>query len=252
MYKQPVLKRSWVRGSAVLAATALSLAVATPAFATLLAGVKSATVNRDANYVVDVTFEGDVKGRITFLDDGIFRYNVDPAGVFSPYAQPRSSAHVARIQAQPDTSKKYTHPEASVTEKDGAFVITSGDTTISLDRKTAKMTIRSGGKVVMEEQSPLDLDRAGTTQTLVKHEGENFFGGGTQNGRFIHTGNSIHIANESSWTDGGVASPNPFYWSDKGYACCATRFSTAGTTSARRPTTLWRRTTRTSSMRTTS
>ena len=35
-------------------------------------------------------------------------------------------------------------------------------------------------------------------------------GGGTQNGRFVHTGETINIANESNWTDGGVASPNPF------------------------------------------
>nr|WP_187231555.1 discoidin domain-containing protein [Collinsella sp. BA40] len=224
MYKQPVLKRRWVRGSAVVAATALSLAIAAPAFATPLAGVKDVAVNKTDDYVVDVTFEGNVKGRITFLDDGIFRYNVDPSGQFSAYAQPRSSAHVARIQAQPDASDAYTHPKASVTERDGAFVITSGSTTISLDRKTAKMTVKSGDKVVLEEQSALDLNRGNTTQTLVKHEGENFFGGGTQNGRFIHTGNSIHIANESSWTDGGVASPNPFYWSDKGYGVLRNTF----------------------------
>ena len=224
MYKQPVLKRRWVRGSAVVAATALSLAIAAPAFATPLAGVKDVAVNKTDDYVVDVTFEGNVKGRITFLDDGIFRYNVDPSGQFSAYAQPRSSAHVARIQAQPDASDAYAHPKASVTERDGAFVITSGSTTISLDRKTAKMTVKSGDKVVLEEQSALDLNRGNTTQTLVKHEGENFFGGGTQNGRFIHTGNSIHIANESSWTDGGVASPNPFYWSDKGYGVLRNTF----------------------------
>ena len=224
MYKQPILKRRWVRGSAVVAATALSLAIAAPAFATPLAGVKDVAVNKTDDYVVDVTFEGNVKGKITFLDDGIFRYNVDPSGQFSAYAQPRSSAHVARIQAQPDASDAYAHPKASVTERDGAFVITSGGTTISLDRKTAKMTVKSGDKVVLEEQSALDLNRGNTTQTLVKHEGENFFGGGTQNGRFIHTGNSIHIANESSWTDGGVASPNPFYWSDKGYGVLRNTF----------------------------
>ncbi len=71
------------------------------------------------------------------------------------------------------------------------------------------MTVKRGDKVVMEEKAALDLDKSATVQTLAKHDGENFFGGGTQNGRFIHTGNTINIANESNWVDGGrrVAQP---------------------------------------------
>ena len=38
-----------------------------------------------------------------------------------------------------------------------------------------------------------------------------------QNGRFSHKGKSIAIENQNSWTDGGVASPNPYYWSTRGY-----------------------------------
>lgn len=168
--------------------------------------------------VVTVTFrQGDdeVTGRITFLEDDIFRYNVDPSGEFSEYAEPKSEAHKARIQAQPDSSSKYNHPDAQVKAEGDRFVITSGDTTIEFAKDSALMTVKRGGKVVMEETSPLDVDKAGTVQTLKKHDGEDFFGGGTQNGRFIHTGNTINIANESNWVDGGVASPNPFYWSDK-------------------------------------
>lgn len=86
------------------------------------------------------------------------------------------------------------------------------------------MTVKCGGKVVMEESSPLDLEESETVQTLKKHAGEDYFGGGTQNGRFIHTGNSIRIANESNWVDGGVASPNPFYWSDNGYGVMRNTF----------------------------
>ena len=37
--------------------------------------------------VVNVSFNGgEVTGRITFLEDGIFRYNVDPTGEFGEYA----------------------------------------------------------------------------------------------------------------------------------------------------------------------
>ena len=38
-----------------------------------------------------------------------------------------------------------------------------------------------------------------------------------QNGRFSHKGKVISIENQNSWTDGGVASPTPFYWSTNGY-----------------------------------
>ena len=208
MNRDSILKRSWVRGSAVIATAALSLALAAPAQAAPLTGVKSAQADKN---VVTVTFTDgskDVQGKITLLEDGIFRYNVDPSGAFDPYAKPKSESHTAKIQAQPDTSEKYSRPNASVKDENGKFVISSqgGKTSIELDKATAKMTVKNGGQVVMEESAPLDLG-ATTVQTLKKHEGEDFFGGGTQNGRFIHTGNSIHIANESNWVDGGVSSP---------------------------------------------
>ena len=225
MHKSSILSHRWIGGTAVVAATALSIAIAAPAAAAPLAGVESAAVNAERNYVVDVNFADGIKGKITFLEDGIFRYNIDPSGEFSAYAAPRDEAHAARIQAQPDASKKYAHPQANVSEKDGAIVITAGTTTISLDKATAKMTVRSGDSVVMEEAAPVDLSDGSTVQTLVKHDGEDFFGGGAQNGRFIHTGNSINIKNESNWVDGGVASPNPFYWSSAGYGVLRNTFA---------------------------
>lgn len=233
-----LFKRNWVRGSAVLATAALSLALATPAQAAPLTGVKDV---KASDNVVTVTFaqgEGEVQGKITFLEEDIFRYNVDPAGEFGEYAKPRSEKHAAKIQAQPDSSDKYSHPQAKVDAQGDKFVITAGKTTIEFDKATALMTVKRGDKVVMEEKAALDLDKSATVQTLAKHDGENFFGGGTQNGRFIHTGNTINIANESNWVDGGVASPNPFYWSDAGYGVLRNTFRTARTTSApprRRP-----------------
>src|SRR5699024_6468162 len=51
------------------------------------------------------------------------------------------------------------------------------------------------------------------------------YGGGTQNGRFVHTGRKIQIVNESAWMDGGVASPNPFYYTTGGYGVLRNTFS---------------------------
>ena len=224
VHRESILKRNWVRGSAVVATAALSLALATPAHAAPLTEVKGATANGN---VVTVTFaQGDkeVQGKITFLEDDIFRYNVDPSGEFDEYAKPRDEAHKARIQAQPDSSEKYSRPQATVSDAAGKIIITSGDTAVEFAKDSALMTVKRGGKVVMEEASPLDLDKSGTVQTLKKHDGEDFFGGGTQNGRFIHTGNAVNIVNESNWVDGGVSSPNPFYWSDGGYGVLRNTF----------------------------
>ena len=94
-----------------------------------------------------------------------------------------------------------------------------------LDKATGKMSIKSGDRVVVSESASLDLDKKGTVQTLAKEKSENFFGGGTQNGRFLHTNQTIAISNTNNWTDGGVASPNPFYWTSDGYGVLRNTFA---------------------------
>lgn len=72
--------------------------------------------------------------------------------------------------------------------------------------------------VVIEETAQPIFEEKEVTLTLKEHPNEYYYGGGVQNGRFSHKGNAIAIENQNSWTDGGVASPNPFYWSTNGYA----------------------------------
>lgn len=186
------------------------------------------SVDADGN-VVEISFnDGAVKGRITFLENGVFRYNVDPSGEFSEYAKVRGGyPDTGKIQAQPDDSDRYTKPDVKVSDDADKFTITNeaGDTVIEFDKDTAIMTVKTGETVVMEEAAPLNIGSTSTTQTLVKHDTTNYnsglreeyFGGGTQNGRFVHTDEVINIANESSWTDGGVSSPSPFYYTSNGY-----------------------------------
>lgn len=182
-----------------------------------LAAVDSAKATGNGN-IVDISFNrGSVKGRITFLENGIFRYNVDPTGEFEQYAKPNSSSHVARIQQQPDDSEGYTKPEAEVNDKGDTIEITNGTVTIVFDKDTALMSVKNGENVVLEETSALEIGDGSTVQTLAAADNEYFYGGGTQNGRFSHKGDTIRIANTNSWVDGGVSSPNPFYWSTDGY-----------------------------------
>ena len=73
------------------------------------------------------------------------------------------------------------------------------------------------GKCVIEEVAPVVFGPKEVTVTLKENPEEYFYGGGVQNGRFSHKGKVIAIENQNSWTDGGVASPAPFYWSTNGY-----------------------------------
>lgn len=189
---------------------------------TTLNKVDSATVNKN---VVNVSFnDGAINGKITFLENGIFRYNVDPEGDFGEYATPNETSHTATIQAQSDNSDKYHKPTPTVTDAGTAFEIKTNEATIVLDKATAKMSIKNkAGAVIMEEKESLTLGSK-TVQKLATSDDEYFFGGGTQNGRFTHKGKKINIATENKWVDGNVSSPNPFYWSTDGYGVLRNTF----------------------------
>lgn len=219
---------AWLLTGAMLVTTfayaSPGTAKAADPFVGSLTTVDNVTV--DGN-VATVTFNGGaVTGRITLLEDGIFRYNVDPSGEFSEYAKVRNGyPDEGKIPAQPDDSDNYTKPDAEMADEGDTFTIRAkdGSTVIVFDKDTAKMTVRTGDKVVMEEAAALNIGNSSTVQTLIKHDqnnnglSEEFFGGGTQNGRFVHTGEVINIANESKWVDGMVSSPSPFYYTTNGY-----------------------------------
>lgn len=219
---------AWLLTGAMLVTTfayaSPGTAKAADPFVGSLTTVDNVTV--DGN-VATVTFNGGaVTGRITLLEDGIFRYNVDPSGEFSEYAKVRNGyPDKGKIPAQPDDSDNYTKPDAEMADEGDTFTIKAkdGSTVIEFDKDTAKMTVRTGNKVVMEEAAALNIGNSSTVQTLIKHDqnnnglSEEFFGGGTQNGRFVHTGEVINIANESKWVDGMVSSPSPFYYTTNGY-----------------------------------
>lgn len=190
-----------------------------------LQSVESAGKDPGAGHIVCLHYKDGIEGRITFLEEDIFRYDVDPEGVFAEYATPREKEHTARIQQWPDEADAYTKPEAELLEKEGELIIRCGETAVIIAKDTAKMRICVKGRKVMEEAEALTVTEDAAIQTLVKGADENFYGGGTQNGRFVHTGKRIEIVNESGWMDGGVASPNPFYLSTAGYGVLRNTFS---------------------------
>lgn len=182
------------------------------------------SIEKEGKNAVLITYENGYKGKLTFLENGIFRFNVDPSGKFDQYAVPNNKEHTGTIQQQPDTSDEYTKPEAVIHE-DGNFTVTAGNTVVEFDKATSRMTVKKAdGTVVFAESEPLAIASGKTKQVLKASDDEYFYGGGTQNGRFSHKGQVIKIANTNNWVDGGVSSPNPFYWSTKGYGVLRNTF----------------------------
>ena len=106
-----------------------------------------------------------------------------------------------------------------MTDSGQAVVISTERLEVKFDNSSALMSVtdRTRGTVVLQESAPVAFPKGKTVMTLKEQPDEYFYGGGVQNGRFSHKGKSISIENQNSWTDGGVASPNPFYWSTGGY-----------------------------------
>lgn len=150
---------------------------------------------------------------IDFYGPNVFRLFQDPAGgdVRDPQAEPPAEILVKNPRVEPGTVNV-------AKTADGYTVSTSRvKITFPAEGKTFTVTDLATGKTVVETLEPIAYTAKNTTLKLREQPGEFFYGGGVQNGRFSHKGKSIDIVNTNSWTDGGVASPTPFYWSTDGY-----------------------------------
>lgn len=178
--------------------------------------------------VVTVDYANGEKAKVTFLENDLFRLNIEPDGKdssFKEYAEPNSKDHKGTIVQQSDNSDEYAKPTPNVIEENGTYVIFTESIKLVIDKETSMMTLMgTDGRVYWKEAAPIQYKDGNTIQTLVENEEENFYGGGTQNGRFAHKGTSIKIENTNNWVDGGVASPNPFYWSTSGYGVVRNTF----------------------------
>lgn len=190
-----------------------------------ISGITAVRRDSERRNIVFLQFGGQLEGKLTFLEENIFRYDVDPSGMFASYAVPREAVHVAKIQQCPDESDAYTKPEPEIRETETQAEVRCGTVTVLFEKATGRMKIHKNGRCVMEEAEALTITDEETIQKLVIRDNENFYGGGTQNGRFVHTGKAIRIVNESAWMDGGVASPNPFYFTTEGYGVLRNTFA---------------------------
>ncbi|WP_161632068.1 NPCBM/NEW2 domain-containing protein [Nakamurella lactea] len=106
------------------------------------------------------------------------------------------------------------------------YRLSTPDASLTVTRSAPKLTLRNAaGSVLFAEASPLSWTEAGTTQTLTPKPGEQFFGGGEQNGAYNHTGKTINVANSFNWNEGGYNNSQPYYVSTAGYGVFRNTFA---------------------------
>ena len=175
--------------------------------------VRVVGINRLNPTTVEVLFSDNQRMTLDFYGENVFRMFQDNGGGI-----------LRDPKAEPEAKILVNSPRKSVTElvlgdENGAVSVSTSKIKVVLDKATSLMKVVNleTGAVVMEETAPVLFDKNEVTLKLKEAPDEYFYGGGVQNGRFSHKGRKIAIENQNSWTDGGVASPNPFYWSTKGY-----------------------------------
>ncbi len=187
----------------------------------LLAGGMSQAANAPVTGIrqinpttVEIMYGNGKMLTLDFYGKNIFRVFHDPNGgiIRDPQSDPAAQILV--------DAPRHDVGALEVAEDNKAVSVATAEIKVSFDRHTGLMTVTDlrNGKVVAEETKEVDFQKGRTTVSLRNHDDEYFYGGGVQNGRFSHRGKRIEIVNSNSWTDGGVASPAPFYWSTNGYA----------------------------------
>ncbi|MFC3560685.1 TIM-barrel domain-containing protein [Pedobacter jamesrossensis] len=175
--------------------------------------VKIVSAKKINSTTIEVLYANNEKLIFDFYGDNIFRLFQDNAGgiLRDPIAKPAAKILV-------DNPRKAIQ-NLSFTDANNQISIATSQVNVVMDKNTAllKVTNQKTKANVLELLKPIEFEKNAVVLTLKENPEEYFYGGGVQNGRFSHKGKAIAIENQNSWTDGGVASPNPYYWSTGGY-----------------------------------
>lgn len=157
---------------------------------------------------------GAVQIRVIFYDDDVFRIWLAPNGEFTDPANADNSGPDTDIVVKRD----YSPPQTQSSDEGEYYRISTAHVTLRVYKDPLRFALHDAdGTLVWEEETGLTWSKNGTVQTLRRGENEQFFGGGMQNGRFSHRGETIDISRSFDWNDGGHPNPAPFYMSTAGY-----------------------------------
>ncbi|MEO6529936.1 MAG: NPCBM/NEW2 domain-containing protein [Specibacter sp.] len=165
--------------------------------------------------------------RVTFLDDGNFRLEASPTGTFTdPANTPASPADPQRSANIVVGQGDFTAGTLTATDAGGVITMATPKIKLEVNKTTGAFTLkRADGSVVWQESSALSFGASTTTQHLQPITGEQFLGGGMQNGRVVHTGSTINISNNYDWDDEGHPNAVPYYMTSAGYGVLRNTFA---------------------------
>lgn len=174
---------------------------------------KIENVSKKGETSVEVLLSDNKKIVIDFYGENIFRLFWDPKG-----GEIRNLEAIPPAQILVDQSRKKIK-DITVNNLPQTISISTGKIKIEIEKTTSLLKVfdLNLNKEVFSFMAPIEFNSKEVVLTLSQGKDEYFYGGGVQNGRFSHKGNTIFIVNQNNWTDGGVASPNPYYWSTNGY-----------------------------------
>ncbi|RYG13144.1 MAG: DUF5110 domain-containing protein, partial [Chitinophagaceae bacterium] len=162
---------------------------------------------------VEIELSNGQRMVLDFYGENIFRLFQDNDGgkMRDPEAKPKAQILV--------NNPRKPVSALAIKDENGQVFISTATITVLIDKKTSllKLIDKRNQRLILEEIAPISIAKNKVTLTFKSQSDEYFYGGGVQNGRFSHKNKSIAIENQNSWTDGGVASPTPYYWSTKGY-----------------------------------
>jgi alpha-glucosidase len=200
--------------------------VSTSAAAIQAAGTSLGTVTAfaadNATYTLTA---GTAKVRVAFLKDDVFRLWLAPDGEFTdPANTPPTdpAAPASNIVAKTD----YAKPKTSWRDRGSYYSLTTGKIEVRANKSPLRFSLyRSNGQQVWSETAPLSWTDTEASQSLSRGATEQFFGGGMQNGRFSHRDQTITVAKDFNWEDGGNPNASPYYMSTAGYGVLRNTFS---------------------------
>lgn len=168
---------------------------------------------------------GTAKVRVVFVKDDVFRIWLAPDGTFTdPANTPPSdpNAPASNIVTKTD----YPKPATSWKDKGGYYSLTTGAIEVRANKSPLRFSLyRANGQQVWSETAPLSWNSTSASQSLSRGASEQFFGGGMQNGRFSHRDQTITVARDFNWEDGGNPNASPYYMSTAGYGVLRNTFA---------------------------
>lgn len=190
----------------------LAMTATAPAIAATASDVTG--IRRINATTAEVTLTDGHTLTIDFYGPNIFRLFQDNSGgiIRDPQANPAA-------QILTDNPRREVGP-LLIADNGDKVSATTCDVRVDFSKKGALVSVTDlrRQQTVVSQTAPTSFGHGQTTLTLTQRPDEWYYGGGVQNGRFSHRGQKIEIVNTNSWTDGGVCSPAPFYWSTGGYA----------------------------------